>query len=326
MKKGKILNNIRKKRFNIYRKNNVNINNKFYGTPSLKFNYNVGTSTFGPGSRFVNISSTVNLDCSSEQLVNMFSGCIDGKTEWVSVSNNFKYFKVIKLNITFLPRQIFVTDSLAPLYLLVNYDGARTPHIRVQDNVKIIPNNFFKYRTYSYKMANVNAFKRGWYTSQEMENFNNVLIQLFAPDNNKKFYIRFDVSMVCRGPTSPSENTIVRTISNSLENSLNSSQTSEQEDRKDREASHDKENNNKNIKNNNKNENNKKGSSCATNLFEVIPEFNDNLQNKQRVTQVSLDRLLQLYLLNLKINNKLKNNEEKEKSSPKINKKDKNNN
>jgi hypothetical protein len=230
----------------------------------------------------------------------LYTGCIEGKIEWNSVSQNFKYFKIINLNITFLPRQVFVNESLAPLYMLVNYDGTRTPHIRVQDNVKIIPNNFFKYRTYTYKMANLNTFKRGWYTSQELENFNNVLIQLYAPGNNKKFYMRIDVSMVCRGPTSPAERTIVKKYTNTLDKSLNSSLTSEQQDRKDNDVSDDEENENKNK--------NKEifGSSRATNLFEVIPEIKDsNMQ--QRVTQVGLDRLLKAMAIYLKNKNKENN-------------------
>lgn len=248
----------------------------------IKYNFGTKSSTFGPGRRVINISSTVNLNCSTEQTMSLFTSCIDGKTEWNAVNKNFKYFKVLSLNITFLPRQIFLTDNADPLYMLVNYDGTRTPHLRVQDNVKVIPNVFFKTRTYTYKMANVDDFKRGWYTESSMASYDNVLIQMHSPDNTKKFYIRFDVRMVCRGPTSPQEETKVLKIEEEDdEKSLTDNE--EIEVRKDNEVKDWVEDFNESLKIN-------EGLGCATNHFMVIPESRKT-EVTQSVAQVILGRL-----------------------------------
>jgi hypothetical protein len=248
----------------------------------IKYNFGTKSSTFGPGRRVINISSTVSVNCSSEQTISLFTSCIDGKSEWNAVNKNFKYFKVLSLNITFLPRQIFVTETSDPLYMLVNYDGTRTPHLRVQDNVKIIPNVFFRTRTYSYKMANVDDFKRGWYTESSMASYDNVLVQLHSPDNPKKFSIRFDVRMVCRGPTSPQEETkLLKVEEEDEEKSL--SDYDEYEARKDNEVKEWVEDFNDCLQQN-------KGLGCATNQFMVIPESRKT-EITQSVAQVILGRL-----------------------------------
>lgn len=267
---------------------------------SLKYNFGTRASTFGPGKRIVNISSTVNLLCSSEQTMSLFTSCIDGKTEWNSVNKNFKYFKILSLNITFLPRQVLVTDNLDPLYMLVNYDGNRTPHFRVQDNVKIIPNVFFRPRTYSFKIANVDDFKRGWYTESSMAAYDNVLIQMQSPDNPKKFFIRFDVRMVCRGPTSPPEET--KLIKMKDEEESLSYDEERVEVRKDNEVRDLVEDINRDLQQQN-------SLGCATNHYVVIPESRKT-DVTQSVAQVILGclgihSLKEMIIKKIKIENRI---------------------
>jgi len=194
---------------NLIIKNNKNNNKKKNNRRKDKFKlvtYNNRTqpSTFGPGSYYISITKLVSGTLNAETQIRIWNDVLDNNVEFERVKDDFKYFKMNGVAVTFHPRNLPITGNQKPLYMIMNYDGKLTNNLRLQDSAKVIPSYLPRRKVYKFNIPSINSVAGvmdKWTNKSDLATWRDLILQLHAPDNTTDWNFRVDVLIIMRGPT-----------------------------------------------------------------------------------------------------------------------------
>jgi len=179
----------------------------------VKYNLSTKMTTFGPGFRNLNVTKLVIGKFNNQVTLQTYTDILYDNPEMTTVINNFKYFKINNITLTFYPRNYNNDSNLTPLYFVVNYDGTTTQNLRLQDSVKIVPSFHTRAKYYKFgipKVSTSSVLLNSWFPPAEFIRFDNILFQFHAPDNTSDWNFRIDINISCRGPTGVGNKQILR--------------------------------------------------------------------------------------------------------------------
>lgn len=168
-------------------------------------------NSFGPGRRKLVVTKYTNGPLTPEVTQNLYYDYLRLNPELEKIQSEFKYAKIKGFSISFFPRNLPVEGNQVPAYLMVNYDGTRTAHMRLQDNVKIIPPYLTRTRTYNFNIPAINSnggiLNKWVLTGGGLSIYDAILIQLDAPGNTTSWNFRVDIILTLKGPTTSTAET-----------------------------------------------------------------------------------------------------------------------
>lgn len=196
--------------------NTLLANTKSRGKRSLlgvvDYPFSTRFSTFGPGTYALRVTKLFTGRLDVQQEINVYNDILATNPELGRVSNDFKYFKVNGIFVTFSARNISDVGNLTPAYMMFNLDGQVTENVRLQDNVKTIPPLLLKDKTFKFKLPKLNVYGgllSEWFKFENLSAFADLVFQLYAPSNTSNWYIRFDIAITLKGPTNISAKEVV---------------------------------------------------------------------------------------------------------------------
>lgn len=172
-----------------------------------RFQQTTKPATYGPGFYRFCVTKLISGSFQSQVHFLGYTDIMQDNPELGRIRNDFKYFKLENISVTFSARNYPIEDNQTPCYFLMNYDGYTTPNLRLQDNVKVIPAYLQKDKMYKYLIPDIHAttmLMSAWCTVSDFGNYDEIVLQFHAPDNTTSWYVRVDFNIICRGPTSSS--------------------------------------------------------------------------------------------------------------------------
>lgn len=190
-------------------KNNRNNNktNKYKRKNKFKlvsYNNRTQPSTFGPGSYYISVTKLVSGTLNTETEIRIWNDVLDNNVEFERVKDDFKYFKMNGVAVTFHPRNLPISGNQKPLYMIMNYDGQLTKNLRLQDSAKVIPAYLPRSKVYKFNIPAINSVAgvmNKWTNKSDLATWRDLILQLHAPDNTTEWNFRVDVLITMRGPT-----------------------------------------------------------------------------------------------------------------------------
>jgi hypothetical protein len=169
-------------------------------------NYNARTrpSTFGPGSYFISITKLVSGSLSTEVVIRIWEDVLLNNVEFERVQDDFKYFKLRGIAVTFHPRNLPIAANQKPAYMILNYDGKTTTNMRLQDSAKIIPAYLPNFKIFKFNIPKINSVAgvmNSWTNKSDLDTWRDLKLQIHAPDNTTDWNFKVDVLLNMRGPT-----------------------------------------------------------------------------------------------------------------------------
>jgi len=199
MNRNNKINKMRNKRRNINRrKNNIR---RFHLS---RYPNSQKPATFGPGNYFIAASKFYNGRIDSQITFNLATDIIQNNPELDRVRSEFKYMKLCGITITFYPRNIFESNNSEPAFFLINWDGATTENIRLQDNTKTVPSFLTRTKIFKFNIPRYNTYGgmlNGWFGTSELTGFQFILFQFFSASNTTKWMFKVDAMIHFKGPT-----------------------------------------------------------------------------------------------------------------------------
>jgi len=161
-------------------------------------------STFGPGSYFISITKLVSGSLSTEVVIRIYEDVLLNNLEFERVKDDFKYFKLKGVAVTFHPRNLPIANNQKPAYMILNYDGRLTNSLRLQDSTKIIPAYLPTFKVYKFNIPSINSVAgvlNRWTNASDVDTWRDLKLQIHAPDNTSDWNFKVDVLINLRGPT-----------------------------------------------------------------------------------------------------------------------------
>jgi hypothetical protein len=174
----------------------------------VRYNTMTRPSTFGPGTYEIAVTKIFRGTLENEVTIGMYTDVLAVNPEFARVEKDFKYFKILGVVVTFEPRNYPVSTNQSPAYMILNYDGARTKNLRLQDSTKVIPTYFVKVKQFKFRIPKINTYGgvlNGWYNSSDLGYVSDLMLQIHAPNNTSEWTFKVDVIIVLKGPTSENE-------------------------------------------------------------------------------------------------------------------------
>jgi len=162
-------------------------------------------ATFGPGTYYFAASKLLSGSFENQILIRMYTNILIDSPEFGRVISDFKYIKCTGLSLTFYARNLPVSTNMTPAFFIVNFDGDPTENLRLQDNVKRVSAYLTNDRVFKYKIPNINCQYGGslnnFRSITDLSGYDDIIIQIHAPDNTSNWYVKIDVFLMLKGPT-----------------------------------------------------------------------------------------------------------------------------
>jgi len=118
--------------------------------------------------------------------------------EWLEIHNLWKYVKVQGFTITVEPNNL--NTSSRPLYMRLNFGYGTISHIRLNDDVKVIPAYRTRFFQYHWRVPELNSglgLMNKFTDTSTFQMPGN--LQLYSPENTDTWHLRVDVKLKFRG-------------------------------------------------------------------------------------------------------------------------------
>jgi hypothetical protein len=162
-------------------------------------------SSFGPGTYTFAASKLVSGSFENQVHINAYTHILANSPEFDRVHTDFKYIKITGLSITFYSRNLPASTNMTPCFLAVNFDGDPVENLRLQDNVKRVPAYLPYDKIFKFYIPNINCQYGGslnnWRSITDLSGYDDIYIQIHAPDNTSSWYLKIDLIIVLKGPT-----------------------------------------------------------------------------------------------------------------------------
>lgn len=208
-----LANNVSNNRRNRNRNRNKNINrlrNRDYRKFHIaNFPYSVRPSSFGPGTYRLAVTKTNSGLLDPQVTQKLYTIYLSDNPELQRIQDDFKYFKLVGITISFFQRNLPTEGNLYPAYLTINWDELPTENLRLQDNTKIVPSYLPRNKVFKYTIPNINVnggMLNKWKPIQDLYTLDTVMFQFYAPSNTTSWVFKVDIILVFKGPTAANSN------------------------------------------------------------------------------------------------------------------------
>jgi len=167
--------------------------------------------TFGAGSQFIVITRNVGITADTIQYYKVSD--ILTSSEWPKVENDWNFFKVQRIYVIFMARNLPSSANQDPLYVNINYKAGDIEQPSIQDNTRIVFPYLIRPRILKYKVPHVSidgVVLNAWLSRLDfLTAAENIVFSFSAPGNTTEWNVRFELGLACRGPASPQEAKVI---------------------------------------------------------------------------------------------------------------------
>lgn len=108
-----------------------------------------------------------------------------------------------------MPRNIPTSSNQDPLYINVNYKAGDIEQPSIQDNTRVVFPYLIRPRILKYRVPYVSidgVVLNAWLSKLDLlTGAENIVFSFSAPGNTSEWRVRFELGVVCRGPTQPQD-------------------------------------------------------------------------------------------------------------------------
>lgn len=177
-------------------------------------------TTFGPGSQFIILTRLAAVQADTVQTYSL-RNVLDSK-EWSKVEFDYCFFKIHRIAMVFLPRNLPTSYNQDSLYVNINYTAQPIEAPSIQDNTQMIPPYLPFPKTLIYRVPHVSVdgiVLNSWLDHGDfIDATEKIVFTLSSPDNAIGWNFRLELGVICRLPTNPTEsknnNKIIKQIIN----------------------------------------------------------------------------------------------------------------
>lgn len=167
--------------------------------------------TFGAGSQFIVITRNAGITADTIQYYKVSD--ILTSAEWPKVENDWNFFKVQRIYLIFMARNLPSSTNQDPLYVNINYKAGDIEKPSIQDNTRIVFPYLIRPRILKYRVPHVSidgVVLNAWLSRLDfLTAAENIVFSFSAPGNNTEWNVRFELGLACRGPASPQEAKVI---------------------------------------------------------------------------------------------------------------------